>query len=152
MNRVKIGTQYFCESRIRVKTNICEHNIFLNPYLGWKPTSVSTIFYDLKPRFSCKSTSVNVFHLHQWIPTPIFPLLFNRPSVSLGFNWHTWWSHKLWPWHLHYRMKSSSRKKMCQTQLSLPGFFKAMVCWYCFKTCPSDTLGTQENFPFLPAY
>ena len=26
-------TQYFCESRIKVKTNICEHNIFLNPDL-----------------------------------------------------------------------------------------------------------------------
>ena len=35
---------------------------------------MNTIFSDLRPRFSCKSTSVNVYHLHQFIPTPIFPL------------------------------------------------------------------------------
>ena len=29
-------TQYFCESRIKVKTNICEHNNFLNPDLRFK--------------------------------------------------------------------------------------------------------------------
>ena len=66
------------------------HNIFLNPELRWKPTSVNTIFFnpdlrwkptyvntifsDLKPRFSCKSASVNVYHLHQLIHTQIFPL------------------------------------------------------------------------------
>ena len=50
------------------------HEWVLNADLRWKPTSVNTIFSDLKPRFSCKSTSVNVYHLHQLIPTPIFPL------------------------------------------------------------------------------
>ena len=68
-------TQYFCESRIRVKPNIlCEHNIVLNPDLRWKSTSVNTISSDLKPKFSCKSTSVYVYHLNQFLPTPIFPL------------------------------------------------------------------------------
>ena len=59
--RGKIGVHnIFCESRTNVKTNICEHNNFLNPDFRWKPTSVNTTFFDLKPRFSCKSTSVNV--------------------------------------------------------------------------------------------
>ena len=53
-------TQYFRESRIKVKTNICENNNFLNPDFRWKPKSVNTLFLNLKPRFSCKSTSVNV--------------------------------------------------------------------------------------------
>ena len=58
-------TQYFCENRMKVKANIGEYNIFLNPDLRWKPKSVNTTFFDLKPRFSYKSTSVSVYHLHQ---------------------------------------------------------------------------------------
>ena len=67
-------TQYFRESRIKVKTNICEHNNFLNEDSRWKPTSVNTIFLDLKPKFSCKSTSVNVYCVHRLLCTMIFPL------------------------------------------------------------------------------
>ena len=43
---------------------------------------MNTIFSDLKPRFSCKSTSGNVYHLHQLIPTPIFPLPPERAIIS----------------------------------------------------------------------
>ena len=67
-------TQYFCESRFKVKTNTREHNYFLNPDSRLKPTYVNTIFSDLKPRFSYKSTSVNIYHLHQFLSSPIFPL------------------------------------------------------------------------------
>ena len=60
-----------------MKTNICEHNNFLHPDLRWKPTSVNTIFLDLKPIFSCKWTSVNVYCVHRLLCTQIFPLLGN---------------------------------------------------------------------------
>ena len=53
-------------------TQIC-----LNPDLRWKPTPVYTIFSDLKPRFSCKSTPVNVYHLHQFYTNTNFSSFFS---------------------------------------------------------------------------
>ena len=68
-----------------MKTNICEHNNFLNPDFRWKTTSVNTIFSDLKPKFSCKATSVNVYCVHRLLCTPIFPLYTIPSSEDFGF-------------------------------------------------------------------
>ena len=65
-SRWKLVYTIFLWIQIKVKTNICEHYIFLNPDLRWKPTSVNTLFSDLKPRFSCKSTSVKVYRYTNW--------------------------------------------------------------------------------------
>ena len=54
--------------------------IFFNPDLGSKPTSVNKKMSDLKPRLSCKLISVNVYHLHQFLPAPFF----SRPGQSQG--------------------------------------------------------------------
>ena len=67
----------------RVKTNICEHKNFLKSDFRWKPTSVNTIVLDLKPKFSCKSTSVNVYCIHRLLCTQIFPLVvYNEYLIS----------------------------------------------------------------------
>ena len=45
---------------------MCEHNIFLNLDLRWKPTSADTKISDQKPRLNYKSTSLNVYHIQQF--------------------------------------------------------------------------------------
>ena len=47
---------------------------------------MNKVFYDLKPGFSCKSISVNVYHLHQFIPSPNFHLLFVMGDVDRDFE------------------------------------------------------------------
>ena len=63
-----------CPKDLKFWKNSCRgkigvHNIFVIPELGWKPTSVYTIFLDLKPKLSCKSTSVNVYCVHRLLFT-----------------------------------------------------------------------------------
>ena len=104
-----------------MKTNICEHNDFFNPDLRWKPTSVNTIFSDWKPKFSCKSTSVNAYCVHRLLCTgsgyisPYIPtwVIIQTFSISKSYTfsivlpgpgqyWKRWFSVLVWQLELYF--------------------------------------------------
>ena len=64
-----------CVHKTNISGKIGVHNIFFSD-LRWKPTSVNTKFSHLKPRFSCKLTSVNDYHLHQFYTYTNFSSIF----------------------------------------------------------------------------